>query len=94
MQESSVRGCPQWASPIVIVRKHTPDGAPQHFCLCIDYRKLNSLLPAVTPATETKKGTFTLMSLPKIDELIALLEGVRYFTALDLQSGYYHKKCG
>ena len=40
----------------------------------------------------TKKGTFALMTLPKIDELFALLKGAKYFTALDLCSGYYHIK--
>ena len=81
-----------WTSPIVVVKKHTPEGLPQQFCLCIDYRKLNSLLPAVTPATGTKKGDFTLTPLPKIDELFALLKGAKYFTTLDLCSGYYHIK--
>ena len=43
-----------WASPIVVVKKNSPEGLPQQFHLCIDYRKLNSLLLAVTPATGTK----------------------------------------
>ena len=56
--------------------------APQ---TCIDYRKLNFLLLSVTPATSTKKGA-------KIGELFALIKGAKYFTALDLHSGYYHIK--
>ena len=32
------------------------------------------------------------MSLPIIDKLFALLKGDKYFTALDLHSGYYHIK--
>ena len=39
----------------------------------------------------TKKGALTHMPLPKI-ELFALLKGAKYFTALDLCSGYYHIK--
>ena len=58
-----------WTSPIVIVQKHASEGVPQQFNLCIDYRKLNSLLPGVMPAMGTKKDTFALMPLPKIDEL-------------------------
>ena len=72
--------------------KHTPEGSPQQFYLCIDYRKLNSLLLTVTPATCTKKGTFTPTPLPKINDLFTLLKGAKYFTALDLHSGYYHIK--
>ena len=30
------------------------------------------------------------MPLPKLDELLALLKGAKYFTALDLQISYYH----
>ena len=32
------------------------------------------------------------MPLPKIDELFALLKGVKFFTTLDLGSGYFHIK--
>ena len=71
-------------SPIVVVKKHTSQGALKQSHLCIDYRKLSSLLPTVAPATGTKKGTFALMPLPKINELFALLKGARYFTAMDL----------
>ena len=82
-----------WERPIVIVKKHTPEGAPQQFCLCTDYRKLNSLLPAVTSAVGTKKKTLShLCFCPKLMELFALLKGTKYFTALDLVSGYYHVK--
>ena len=47
---------------------------------------------AVTPSMGIKKGTLTLMPLPTIDELFALLKGEKYFTTLDLHSGYYHIK--
>ena len=79
-----------WANPIVVVKKHTPEVSPQQFCLCIVYRELNSLLPAVKHAMVTKEGAVTLMPLPKIDELFTLLERTKYFTALDLHSCYYH----
>ena len=80
------------ASPIVVVKKHTPEASSQQFWLCIDYRKLKSLLPTITPATCTKKGTFALMPLLKNDKLSLLLKGEKYFTALDLWNGYYHIK--
>ena len=81
-----------WASTIIVIKNHIPDGSPQQFQLCIDYRKLNSLLPTITPAAGTKKGTLTLIPLPKIDELFTLPKGSKFFTALDLQGGYYHIK--
>ena len=74
--------CP-WACPIVVVKNTHTRRHESAVYLCIDYRKLNSLLPAATPAMGTKKGAFTHMPLPKINELFALLKGVRYFTALD-----------
>ena len=72
--------------------KHTHEGLSQQFHFCINYRKLTSLLLAVTPAIGIKKGDLSLMPLSKIDELFALLKGAKYFTALDLCSGYCHIK--
>ena len=45
--------------------------------LCIDYRKLNAV---------TIKDSFPL---PRIDEVLDILGGARYFTTLDLAHGYY-----
>ena len=67
------------ASPIIVVKTHPPEGLPLKFHLCINYRKLNSMLLAITPAVGTKKGALTLMSLPKSDELFMLLKGAKYF---------------
>ena len=36
------------------------------------------------------KGCISLVPLPKIDELYAKLQGYKYFSTLDLRSGYYH----
>lgn len=45
--------------------------------MCVDYRSLNS---------KTKKDHFPM---PRIDDQLDLLNGNKYFTSLDLASGYY-----
>jgi len=63
----------------------SPYGAPMLFVkkkdntlrMCIDYRQLNNI---------TIKNKYPL---PKVDELLNRLGGARYFTKLDLQSGYH-----
>jgi hypothetical protein len=45
--------------------------------LCVDLRKLNAI---------TKKDSFLL---PRIDDVLDLLQGRQYFSTLDLASGYW-----
>ncbi|GKG14212.1 hypothetical protein Tco_0353812, partial [Tanacetum coccineum] len=64
---------------------HSPWGAPMLFvkkkdgslCMCIDYRELNKL---------TIKNRYPL---PRIDYLFDQLQGSRYFSKIDLRSGYH-----
>jgi hypothetical protein len=44
---------------------------------CVDYRRLNSL---------TYKDSY---SIPKIDSCLDVLSGSKYFSTLDLRSGYW-----
>ena len=84
------RSISPWASPIVIVPKKTePEQSPKKR-LCVDYRALNSLIPPVTKAHSKAKGVFTLVPLPKIDEIYARLRGSTIYSALDMTSGYHH----
>lgn len=65
-----------WASPIVIVPKKCVDGSPA-YRFCVDFRALNAVTtPDVYP-------------LPNIVETLDYLGGCRYFTTLDMTSGYH-----
>ena len=79
-----------WASPICIVRKITDPSQPNKLQLrmCIDYRKVNqSLIMAHNNSNGKVVSTFPL---PKIQELLSRLIDCKYFSSLDLHSGYYH----
>ena len=58
--------------------------------VCIDFRKLNDFQPKVCCADSQTGGNISLVPLPKIDEMYGRLKGAKYFTTLDLRSGYYH----
>ena len=62
-----------WASPIVLVKKKNGGGTR----FCIDYRKLNSV---------TKKDAYPL---PRMEDALEALSGSKYFSSLDLISGYW-----
>ena len=79
-----------WASPIVIVPKKSAPGKPPRRRMCIDFRKLNDLQPKVHCADSQTGGNISLVPLPKIDEMYGRLKVAKYFTTLDLWSGYYH----
>ena len=78
-----------WASPVVIVPKKGALGEAPQRRMCVDFRRLNSLQPEVRNMSGGK-GCISLVPLPKIDELIAKLKGYKFFSTLDLRSGYYH----
>lgn len=69
-----------WAAPIFLVPKKTinPETKLPEYRLVIDYRKMNE--------QSIKIG----YPLPKIDELLSSIKSSKFFTTLDLQSGYHH----
>ena len=82
-----------WASPIVVVPKKSQPGEPPKKRLCINFRKINDLQQKVI--TEGKsKGCLSLIPLPKIDEMYTKLKGAKFFSTIDLRSGYYHIALG
>ena len=49
-----------------------------------------NLQPKVCHADSETGGNISLVPLPKIDKMYGRLKGAKYFTTLDLQSGYHH----
>jgi hypothetical protein len=68
-----------WGAPVLFVRKKPDPGSigPGKLRMCIDYRALNKV---------TVKDS---ASLPRIDECLERLSGAKYFTSIDLKSGYH-----
>ena len=79
-----------WASPICIVKKK-PDPSQPHkpqLHMCIDYRKVNQSL--ATAHNNSNGKVVSTFPLPKIQELLGRLNRCKYFSSLDLHSGYHH----
>ena len=64
-----------WSSPVVLVPKKSESGIPK-YRFCVDFRALNAV---------TKYDSYPL---PQIEETTSTLSGSRYFSVLDLYSGF------
>jgi hypothetical protein len=74
--------CSEWSSPVVLVKKKTidPKTGTYEQRLCIDMRKVNEItLGDVYP-------------LPRVQDALDCLANARFFTSLDLNSGYLQIK--
>ena len=78
-----------WASPVIVVPKKSALDEPPRRCLCVHHQKVNSLQQEVKHM-DRGTGCLSLYPLPKIDEMFAKLKGARFFSTIDLRSGYYH----
>ena len=79
-----------WASLICIVKKKPDPSQPDkpQLCMCINYRKFNQSL--ITAHNNRNGKVVSTFPLPKIQELLSCLNKCKYFSSLDLCSGYYH----
>ena len=56
--------------------------------MCVDYRKVNQSL--ITTCNGYNSKVVSTFPLPKTQELFSRLVNCKYFSSLDLHSGYYH----
>ena len=79
-----------WAFPICIIKKELDPSQPHkpQICMCIDYRRVNQSL--VTACNNSNGKVVSTFPLPKIQEFLGQLNNCKYFSSLDLHSGYHH----
>ena len=73
-----------WAAPIIIVKKK--NNTPR---MCVDNRALNKITKVISLKKNTKDIS---LPLPLIDDLLALVSKAKWFTSMDVKSGYYQIK--
>jgi len=71
----------QWNAPILIVPKKSDASGKQKLRMVVDFRRLNDL---------TIEDSFPISyPLPNITDILDLLGNAKYFSTLDLASGYH-----
>ena len=88
------RSLSNWSAPCMVVpKKQDPDNPCEvQLRMVIDYRQLNKRI-ITSRATDRNGKVGKVISnypIPTIESLLARLEGCKYFSILDLRSGYHH----
>ena len=88
------RSLSNWSAPCMVVpKKQDPDNPREvQLRMVIDYRQLNKrIITSRAPDRNGKIGkVISNYLIPTIESLLARLEGCKYFSILDLRSGYHH----
>ena len=88
------RSLSNWSVPCMVVPKKQDPDKPYEVQLrmVIDYRQLNKRI--ITSRASNRNGkigkVISNYPIPTIESLLARLEGCKYFSILDLRSGYHH----
>ena len=96
LEEASLisRSLSNWSAPCMVVPKKQDPNNPCEVQLrmVIDYRQLNKRI--ITSRALDRNGkvgkVISNYPIPTIESLLARLEGCKYFSILDLRSGYHH----
>ena len=83
---------PPYTVPIIVVPRKGKTGTPlaETKRIVTDYRQLNKLIPKVQMTQTKSKGSLALIEMGKLDHIWSRLKGEKYFTILDIKSGYHH----
>ena len=88
------RSLSNWSAPCIVVpKKQDPDNPCEvQLRMVIDYRQLNKrIITSRAPNRNGKVGkVISNYPIPTLESLLARLEGCKYFSILDLRSGYHH----
>ena len=88
------RSLSNWSAPCMVVpKKQDPDNPCEiQLRIVLDYRQLNKrIITSRAPDRNGKIGkVISNYPIPTIESLLARLEGCKYFSILDLRSGYHH----
>ena len=88
------RSLSNWSAPCMIMPKKQDMDKPNEVQLrmVIDYRQLNKrILTSRAPDRNGKVGkVISNYPIPTTESLLARLKGCKYFSILDLRSGYHH----
>ena len=81
-----------YASPIIVVCRKSKPKAPlaETKRLVIDYWELNKQFPKVQTTQAKSKGSLALIETAKVDHVWSKLKSAKYFSILDICSGYHH----
>ena len=88
------RSLSNWSAPCMVVpKKQDPDNPSEvQLGMVIDYRQLNKrIITSRAPDGNCKiRKVISNNPIPTIESLLARLEVCKYFSILDLRSGYHH----
>ena len=88
------RSLSNWSAPCMVVPKKQDPNNPCEVQLrkVIDYRQLNKriIMSRVLDRNGKVGKVISNYPIPTIESLLARLEGCKYFSILDLRSGYHH----
>ena len=66
-----------WNAPLIVIPKKVDCSGKQKFRICVDFRKLNNITIG------------DVFPIPNINDILDQLGNSKYYTTLDLASGYH-----